>query len=387
MKILHIVNSDDRYGSAQSFLELLKQEINMPHVTPYVVTPRNNNIIAFCKKNNISCSYLPYWPFQIPYNPHWMKRIIIRLYYFYRFTFFNTKARYKLSALIKQIQPDLVHTNSCIIDLGAQLSKIHHIPHVWHLREFGKEDYNFYSLKKDYISYMNKYTTRFIAISQAVKEVWVKNGLDPQKIEVICHGVDAKKFAYVDLPSHPKLPIRLVMCGSFGPAKGQLKVLEALSDLTEIEKKHISIDFYGAPVGEYYRQFHQRVTEYNLYSIVQERGYVSNLPEILPLYDAAIMYSRAEAMGRVTIEYMLAGLCPIVPRRGANIELIEENGCGLLFDYEDPSSLTKILQQMIANPNILETYAKKAYKVSREKYDSNKNIPHIIELFKRVAKH
>ena len=66
MKILHILSSDDQYGSAKSFLELLVKERQSNDVEPYVVIPRKNKIAEACEKNEVEYLVVDYEQFQIP---------------------------------------------------------------------------------------------------------------------------------------------------------------------------------------------------------------------------------------------------------------------------------------------------------------------------------
>ena len=227
---------------------------------------------------------------------------------------------------------------------------------------------------------MNCNTDRFLCISEAMKKNWVERGIDEKKITVICHGVDASKFTEsVDKSSTVK--VNGVMCGSFSKGKGQHILLEALNQLSTVEKKNIHVDFYGKAEGNYYDTCMKKIDEYELKEVVSIKGFTSSMTEKLTKYNVGFNCSNAEAMGRATIEYMLSGLCPVVSQSGANIEIVGDHNCGLMYK-NDITGLTEALRYLINNPSVISKYAQRSSKVAKELYDSNKNIDKIIEIFR-----
>lgn len=65
----------------------------------------------------------------------------------------------------------MVHSNSSVIDMGAYVSMARRIPHVWHLREFGYEDFRLVSVfGKRYERWIYSKCTCAIAISKVIAE-------------------------------------------------------------------------------------------------------------------------------------------------------------------------------------------------------------------------
>lgn len=379
MRVLHILSSDDQYGSAKSFLELLGKEIQLKNIEPYVVIPCENRIAEFCKKNEVNFLAVDYEQFQIPKHDNILVFALKYMLHYLNYCIKNKKALKKIKEFALCNKIDVIHTNSSVIDLGAELYNELAIPHVWHLREFGKEDFNFYSLKRNTIRYMNCNTSQFLCISEAMKKNWIEKGLDKNKIIVVCHGVDASKF--IEKANCSSLgKVNGVMCGSFSKGKGQHILIEALNQLNEVEKNNIHVDFYGKAEGNYYEECAKKIDEYNLRNIVKIKGFASDINEKLMRYNVGFNCSKAEAMGRVTIEYMLSGLCPVVSKSGANIEIVGDNNCGLLYENGE-KGLTEVLRYLINNQGIIFEYAQKSSKIAEEKYDANKNIEKIIEVF------
>lgn len=382
MNILHILSSDDGYGSALCFKELLTMETNDKSIVPVVVTPKHNLINDFCNTLGIINYSISYGQVQIPKHDNSVAFLLKYSIHAFDYYIREQKAEKALAEIIKKHSIDVIHTNSCVIDTGALTAKKAGIRHVWHLREFGKEDFNFFPVKPHMNSLMNKCTTRFIAVSNAVRNAWIGRGIDKNKVAVLYDGVDASLFKYKHSTSdHSK--IRIVMTGSFCEAKDQLRLVKALTHLKDIIDR-LDISFYGKTEGDYYETVQELVVENSLSEHVHFKGYSNNIPRELSNYHVGVLCSRAEAFGRVTVEYMLSGLCVIAPKSGANIELLEKDACGLLYDKDDPLSLANEIRYLVSNQEVIDKMGSTARIIAEEKYDIRKNATQIIDLFKCV---
>lgn len=379
MKILHILSSDDQYGSALCFLELLERELNTKEIEPIVITPKKNKINQKCDALKVKNYVVDYGQSQIPKHD---KLYIFILKYIYHSALYYIKigkAQQKIIQIVNKNKIDIIHTNSCVIDIGSIVAKKTGLINVWHLRELGKQDFNFYPVNFRFIKKMNSDNNRFIAISEVVKQTWNKRGISADKITTIYDGVDANQFTCKN-HAEKKEKVRLVMCGSFCAAKGQKTLVEAVNGLKSTEKDKLLIDFFGKTEGTYYEETKKLIENYNLNEIFCFKGYYNDIPRILNDYDIGILCSRAEAFGRVTVEYMMAGLCTVAPASGANLELITDK-CGILYKAESPGDLSHVLYNIINGKVNYTTIGHYSSSVAVRKYDINRNANKIINYF------
>ena len=382
MRILHILSSDDQYGSALCFLELLQCELKYEKIVPIVVTPKKNKINQRCDELKVKNYVVDYGQMQIPKHDKVCIFVLKYMYHLGLYYLKNNKAEKKLLRIIEKEKIDIIHTNSSVVDIGAIAAKKANLNNVWHLRELGKQDFNFYSVRYNFIRRMNENNNKFIAISKIVKQTWNKRGIDCDKIKIIYDGVDAKQFALRHNTASKK-KLKMVMCGSFCEAKGQKILVDAVNKLKSTEKEKLVIDFYGKTEGGYYEEVKKLIQKYNLSNIFNFKGYINNVPTILNQYDIGILCSRSEAFGRVTVEYMMSGLCTIAPASGANLELIPD-GCGILYKAEDSNELSKVLDDIINGRVDYSRIGSLACNMALNNYDINKNSNKIITYFLTV---
>lgn len=379
MRILHVLSSDDQYGSALCFLELLQCELKYKNIVPVVVTPKYNRINQRCNELKVKNYVVDYGQLQIPKHDSFFIFILKYIYHSGLYYLKNNNASKKILKIIEKEKIDIIHTNSSVVDIGAIVAKKANLINIWHLRELGKLDFNFCSVRYNYIKRMNEKNNKFIAISKIVKQTWNERGIDSSKIRIIYDGVDANQFTPKNNVTN-KDKVKIVMCGSFCEAKGQKILVEAVNKLKSYEKEKLVIDFYGKTEGKYYRELKKLIHNYNLNNIFSFKGYVNNVPSILNQYELGVLCSRSEAFGRVTVEYMMSGLCTIAPASGANLELIPDE-CGILYKAESSNELSQVLASIINGRVDYYKIGNLASNTALDNYDINKNANKIIAYF------
>ena len=77
-----------------------------------------------------------------------------------------------LTEAAMRVNPDIIHTNSSLLPIGAYLAEALNLPHVWHIRELGRLHFNFrfFPGLTEFYLWLAK-AHRVIVISKAVQEV------------------------------------------------------------------------------------------------------------------------------------------------------------------------------------------------------------------------
>lgn len=387
MNVLLIADGDTKYGASHSLFQLVKElsclfKINIKIVMPYNSKTENELDIA------VNTLYIHYTPFYqgIPENK-WKFPIkyIVRgiTYWCGRF--------WAVREVEKQLDIhdiDLIHSNSSREDLGALLANKYNIPLIWHIREFGDRDYRCYSYRKNYVDYMNRSAYRFIAVSDAVKTHWIKKGIQQKKIDCIYNGVSQQGITVKsnDTKRREDKHLRMVIVGCVSKTKGQIWAIEAVKKLAD-EKKYIALDIIGDGASQYIKELKSKVKRYGLQDLITFKGYLKNPGEQLAQYDIGLMCSKDEGFGRVTVEYMMAGICAIASDTGANSELIENGKSGLIYQYGNTGSLANVIKKCIDNPQYRIELAKCGYIRATQGFTAKKNAIQIYDIYKNVLEH
>ena len=247
-----------------------------------------------------------------------------------------------LSKIIKDKYPNvvLVHTNSIITGFGVELARELRVPHIYHVREFGKLDFNMsFDLGDKVTAYIIKKSKALICISNAVKDYY-EEFLRCDKLKLVYNGISEE---IIDKTTYaPDDIVRVLLIGRLSHEKGQEDVISATDKLIKEGCNNFCISFYGDGVDE--EKLRRIVKEKKLSDYIKFEGYSNHVP--YGMFSFAIMASTAEAFGRVTVEYMLNGLPVIGARCGATTELIQDSVTGLLYESHNIEELADCIKQL-----------------------------------------
>ena len=101
--------------------------------------------------------------------------------------FYILKSISYINRYIKKNKIDLVYINTSTTISPCISSYISKVPSIYHIHEIPKGS-NIYLIFL--IKVINKFSNKVIAVSNVVKEYWVKNGMIEDKINVIYNGYD-----------------------------------------------------------------------------------------------------------------------------------------------------------------------------------------------------
>ena len=299
---------------------------------------------------------------------------------------------FNLPAAIRKIERevnlnsfDLIHTNSARNDLGCLLARKYRIKHVVHIREFGQEDFDCCCYRMNYYRFLNRFTNRFIAISEAVRESWIRKGISSEKIVLIYNGVYSGDILPVEREKYGQNSLRLVMAGGICAAKGQNQAVEAIGLLPEKIRRQVTLDLMGWCDEKYCAALKRRVREMKLEKQVRFLGAFKSVHALLKDYQVALMCSRAEGFGRVTAEYLLAGLTVIASDTGANPELIEDEKNGLLYHYGNAGDLAQKIKRLFDDRALLARLALAGRAKAQKNYTIECNAERIFQLYQEIA--
>ena len=276
---------------------------------------------------------------------HWTQKITVR----------------RIVRYVKREHIDIIHSNTSVIDIGAQAVALAGCRHVWHFREYGEEDYRLEYMygKQKSMDYVCNNSDMILFISHALYESYRKFA-DIDKSRVIYDGIVStavdKQTDRLQIKKKNKQNsvYTFLVTGNISPGKNQRLVVEAAYILTNcmgVDQKQFRIYFVGAVTAlaesrKYMREVQNYITQNRLHNLIF-KGYVEDMPSLRLEVDAEVIPSVSEAYGRVTLEAMLNRNLVIASDSGANPELIGDNRHGVLFRSNDAADLAqKMLDAM-----------------------------------------
>ena len=385
MKVLYIASGDSKYGASQSMLEVMVSMRRYHGIEPVLLTRKKNRINQLCDELGIENYF--FWNRDIMAGSAYSNPFLNILkhtvkYFLYLYGGLTQSKVGNIGLDFSSI--DLVHSNLNRNDIGVYIAKKYGIPHIWHVRELGKEDYRVWFYKRNCIAYMNRNADVFIAISNCVKKAWTERGIQPGKIQLVYNGIDFSRF--VGKKKRTDHRIRIIMAGHIQLTKGQDQLVRAVGLIEDVYRRQVQVDFYGDAYPDYQKKLDLLVTKYGLEGTVHFCGYCNNIPEKLSEYDIGVVCSRAEGFGRVTVEYMAAGLAVVASDCGANVELVENGRTGLLYRYGEPKDLAEKICFLIENRDACDRMAMDGEINVKKRFTTERNVKEIYDVYRNYAK-
>jgi len=298
------------------------------------------------------------------------------------------KARLKAMKIItKSIDMssiDLIHTNSIRNDVGCLLYKKYQIPHVMHIREFGQEDFGCVIHMPHYYHYLNKHSTMLLAVSKAVRMSAVSKGISSNKIRTLYDGVDFEGFNVKEKNCINDERLSMVMVGGVDEAKGQHIAVKALARLPEKIREKTYLDIIGWNDPAYLEYLNLLIYSLQLKDHVRLLGNRNDVGQLLSNYHIGLMCSKCEGFGRVTAEYLYAGLGVIAADTGASPELVHDGETGLIYRRDDPKDLADKIVRLYEHPELLGFFGLKAHSFAKLNLTSQLNYRKTMHIYRSI---
>ncbi|WP_026516517.1 glycosyltransferase family 4 protein [Butyrivibrio sp. MC2021] len=368
MKIVFLTHYSALYGANLALLYLATDLKRQFGCEVMIICPNDGEILKEAQSLGIEVYNFWFMPWRAR---RWngIKRVLR--------TMWNPLSVFMIQKKIKTFNPDIIHNNSSLVDIGVTIATKLKKPCVWHLREFGENDYNLkYLNSKSYVSKMYSRADCLIAISNAVREHY-NYDFPRLRIEMIYDGI--QEFSVIK-KNHSL--VNFCCVGTMTEGKGQFDVIKATAELVEKYGTLFKVYLFGDGEKKYSEQLKKYVVDHDLNDIVVFRGYVSDIPTELETMDVGIMSSKCEAFGRVTVEYMYAKMGVIATDSGANKEILGNEA--FYYRYGDYSKLASLMKFFIMDKNEAMEKGNRLHKIANERFTQTSNTEKIYELYTKL---
>lgn len=380
MKILFLSHYGDMLGANRSLLSLV-QGMMEKGVEPMVWCNKMGSFVDVLKEKQIPHRVFPYY--------NWADTFLYPGFWLLPWRHFANKSMLpKLVEAVRGFAPDIIHTNSSVLPIGAFLSEQMGIAHVWHIREMARLHYNmrFFPSANSLTQYLKK-ASQVVVISNKVREVVIgEAAIDSTLVyNGIMTNVQLQKMKNLDAnPYTADRPFVFLIIGMIHPQKGQML---AVDGLIKLEQKHpnVSLHIVGSGRKKYTYQLKQKIQAHNLNDKILLKGYLANPEEAFRQADAVLMCSSNEGMGRVTVEAMAYGKPVIGLHSGATPELIEDGKDGFLFQ-NGAEELARCMEKLVLDPTASVAMGRQGQVKVEKHFTTEKYCEQMYTVFESVLK-
>lgn len=376
MKVCYITHLPNLTGANRSLLDML-DGIDKGIVTPIVLLNSHGPIEKELKKRNIE--------YEIAfYSPSTNSDNIIKNFgkMFLNTACMNRLAVKSIKKVLQKKKIELVHNNSYLVGAGMEAAYELKLPYICHIREFLWEDHHrkFFHEERQQILMQN--ASQVIAITKAVKNKFQEK--TEKEIMVLLDGIKIEEYLLPYRRIYEKDRIDILLAGRIAPGKGQIEAIKAIELLHQngYNKLHLHI-IGGIGDEEYNKKIHQYVQFHKL-EFIKFYQFIHDLKQIRLKCDIGLTCSRAEALGRVTIENMLSSMLVIVGNSAGSQEIIRNGETGYFYKTGSYQDLAEVLKYALENPIKCNQIVLNGYEEAKEKYNYITYAEKITKLYQQI---
>ena len=263
----------------------------------------------------------------------------------------DVRAAWRLSRLVRRLEPDLVHAHDAhavaAASLALSLAGRRTAPPLVVSRRV-----DFHVGGNAFSRWKYRRVNRFICASSAIRDMLAADGVPPDRVSVVHEGIDIDRIERapaLDLHREFDLPPGCPIAGNvaaLAPHKGQRHLVDAAARLVrQVPDARVLIVGAGALEDELTRQ----IRRLHLDGRVILTGFRSDVPSLLKGLDLFVMSSVTEGLGTSVLDAMAAGLAVVGTRAGGIPESVVEGETGLLTPPGDAPALARAIADLLQN--------------------------------------
>lgn len=297
----------------------------------------------------------------------------------------NIKPYFQMLRIIHKENPDIVHVNDSTIYIGAVAALKCHKKLVWHIRELLEEDLGVQWLSPTRAKRLMSKADCLISISKCVYNKF--HMLMPQvPNSVIYNGVDMSYYKNEEHRIFDKDHMVFTIAGRVSVNKGQFETLKGLTNILKIIP---NVELWIAGSEHKSGKEVEKLKEYMRKKEIKEDrvkflGFVEDMASVWAKTDVAIVASKCEAFGRVTVEAMASGCLVLGADSGATPELITYGETGLLYQQGNAEDLGTKAKYILEHKTEMRQIAAAGREYAIANFTAEKNAREIKKLYEEL---
>ncbi len=281
--------------------------------------------------------------------------------------------------ILRDLNPDVVLTNTLTIPWGAISALMLDRPHVWMVNEFGVLDHglNFLLGFEKSLEFICKSSAKIITRSKAIHQALFPH-LDFPNVETIYWNIALpQKEIEAKSGNNPSFSFpeafHLLLSGTITKAKGQEDAIRAVIELIKNRKRQVELLMPGYNTDSAYKaRMEELINSAGIGSHVRILPFQQNLIPLIEQADAVLVCSRMEGLGRTCVEAMLMKKPVIGTNSGGIPELIEDGNTGLLYSPGDYLKLADQIERLMDDATLRERLAVQGQRFALETFSIQK---------------
>ena len=295
-------------------------------------------------------------------------------------------AAWRLSRVLKQLKPDIIHAHDphgvAMAATALSIASPSPPPPLVASRRI-----EFRIAHNSFSKWKYGRVDCFVAISEAVRERLVADGIPRNKTTVVHEGVDVERIVHLQTANvHAAfyLPTHAPVVGNIGalvPQKGQHHLIDAAAIVVRAVPDS---RFVICGDGELRQALEDQIKRKHLERHVFLAGFRSDVLELLKGFDLFALSSLQEGLCTSLVDAMAASKAAVATRVGGVPEVVADGETGFLVQPRDHEAMADRIIALLKDNAGRARMGKAALKRAREQFTVDRMVEGTLETYKRL---
>ena len=375
MKVVWVSHASTLKGGAEFVLWEGVRALSGRGVEVHVVLPARGALSERLEAAGVSVSVFPYyWWVSTGGPPHYRAKQLLKQVSVWR----------RMAKFLRRLKPDVVVTNTLTICAGAFAARWSGTPHVWYVHElFGRDSHDLHFDFGDRLSLsvMNRLSKLLLTTSPVVQgelQKWIPAG----KIRQV--------YCAVEIVEPPPLieksgdALELIQVGLMSPGKRQEEAVRAVALLAD-KGVDVRLTLVGSENPEYGALLRRLTNDLGVKGRVRFLPFTDDVFSHVASADVALLCSRGEAFGRVTVEAMKLGKPVVGANSAGTAHLVKPGVNGFLYEPGDVEDLAGKIEILYRDRALAAELGAEAQRWSRQTFNLDRFADELLDVFSRAA--
>jgi L-malate glycosyltransferase len=303
----------------------------------------------------------------------------------------DLSAAWKLSRLLKRLQPDVIHAHdphgvafaSLALSLGSGSRTPVRPPALVAARRV-----DFHLKGNSFSRWKYRQVNCFIAASEAIRLMLVADGIADERTVTVHEGIDIDHILAappVNVHEAFFLPHGAAVVGNVAalvPHKGQRYLIDAARLVVQ---QLPDTRFVILGEGELREHLEKQVREYHLEKHVLLPGFRTDVIGCIKSFDLFAMSSVTEGLGTSLLDAMASGRPIVATRAGGIPEIVDDEVTGLLVPPRDHHALADAIVRALKDPALRQRLGSAGFDRVRARFTVERMVAETAAVYKRLA--
>ena len=295
-------------------------------------------------------------------------------------------AAWRLSRVLKQLKPDVIHAHDphgvAMAATALSIASPSPPPPLVASRRI-----EFRIAQNSFSKWKYGRVDCFVAISEAVRDRLVGDGIPRNKITVVHEGVDVERIVHLQTANvHAAfyLPTHAPVVGNIGalvPQKGQHHLIDAAAIVVRAVPDS---RFVICGDGELRQALEDHIKRKHLERHVFLAGFRADVLELLKGFDLFALSSLQEGLCTSLVDAMAASKAAVATRVGGVPEVVADGETGFLVQPRDHEAMADRIIALLKDNAGRARMGKAALKRAREQFTVDRMVEGTLETYKRL---